>query len=109
MDHNVSPTLVRLLADVYPECTHVRELAMERAQDTEVWQHAAEHGITIVTQDADFHQRSLLLGSPPKVVWLRIGNCSVAESATALRERYIPIRRFVEESAADYGQVQLCL
>jgi predicted nuclease of predicted toxin-antitoxin system len=55
-----------------------------------------------LSQDADFHQRSLLLGSPPKVVWLRIGNCSVAESATALRERYVPIRRFVEESTADF-------
>jgi predicted nuclease of predicted toxin-antitoxin system len=102
LDHNLLPKLVRLLADVYPECMHVRELSMERAPDTEVWQYAAEHGFTIVTKDADFHQRSLLLGSPPKVAWLRIGNCSVAESATALRERYIPIRRFVEESATDY-------
>jgi predicted nuclease of predicted toxin-antitoxin system len=102
LDHNLSPKLVRLLADVYPQCTHVRELGMERAQDTEVWRHATEHGFTIVTKDADFHQRSLLLGSPPKVVWLRIGNCSVAESAVALRARYIHIRRFIEESAADY-------
>jgi predicted nuclease of predicted toxin-antitoxin system len=102
LDHNLSPKLIRLLADVYPECTHVRELGMERAQDTEVWRYAAENGFTIVTKDADFHQRSLLLGSPPKVVWLRIGNCSVAESAAALRERYLPIRRFIEESPADY-------
>jgi predicted nuclease of predicted toxin-antitoxin system len=102
LNHNLSPKLVRLLADMYAECTHVRELGMQQSQDTEVWQYAAEHGFTIVTKDADFHQRSLLLGSPPKVVWLRIGNCSVTESATALRERYIPIRRFIEESAADY-------
>jgi predicted nuclease of predicted toxin-antitoxin system len=72
LDHNLSPKLVRLLADVYPDSTHVRELGMARAQDTEVWQYAAEHGFTIVTKDADFHQRSLLLGSPPKVVWLGI-------------------------------------
>jgi predicted nuclease of predicted toxin-antitoxin system len=75
---------------------------MDRASDTEVWRYAAEHGFTIVSKDSDFHQRSLLFGSPPKVVWLRIGNCSVAESATALRERYIPLRRFVEESTADF-------
>jgi predicted nuclease of predicted toxin-antitoxin system len=37
LDHNLSPKLVRLLADVYPECMHVRELSMERAPDTEVW------------------------------------------------------------------------
>ena len=102
LDHNLSPRLVRLLADVYPECTQVRDLDMERASDTEVWRYAAEHGLTIVSKDADFRQRSLVLGSPPKLVWLRIGNCSVAESAAALRERYIPIRHFVEESTADF-------
>ena len=102
LDHNLSPKLVRLLADVYPACTHVHDLGMDQASDTEVWQYAAEHGFTIVSKDADFHQRSLLLGAPPKVVWLRIGNCSVAESAAALRERYIPIRCFIEGSTADF-------
>lgn len=102
LDHNLSPRLVHLLEDVYPECTHVSDLGMDRASDTEVWTYAGEHGFTIVTKDADFHQRSLLFGAPPKVVWLRIGNCSVAESAAALREKYVPIRRFIEESTADF-------
>jgi predicted nuclease of predicted toxin-antitoxin system len=75
---------------------------MDRASDTEVWQYAAQHDFTIVSKDADFHQRSLLLGSPPKVVWLRIGNCSVTEGEAILRERYIAIRRFIEEAEADY-------
>ena len=91
-----------MLAEVYPECRRVHDIGMDRASDTEVWRYAAEHGFTIVSKDSDFHQRSLLFGSPPKVVWLRIGNCSVTESATALRERYIPVRRFVEESTADF-------
>lgn len=43
---------------------------MDRSSDTEVWNYAAEHGCTIVSKDADFHQRSLLLGAPPKVVWI---------------------------------------
>lgn len=75
---------------------------MDRASDTEVWRWAAEHGYAIVSKDADFHQRSLLFGAPPKVVWLRIGNCSVAESVTALRERYLPIRRFVEDPTSAF-------
>jgi predicted nuclease of predicted toxin-antitoxin system len=102
LDHNLSPRLVRLLADRYPRCAHVHQIGMDRASDTEVWLYAAQHEITIVSKDADFHQRSLLLGSPPKVVWLRIGNCSVAESETILRERYIAIRHFIEESEADF-------
>jgi predicted nuclease of predicted toxin-antitoxin system len=41
---------------------------MDTANGTEVWNYAAEHGYTIVSKDADFHQRSLVWGAPPKVV-----------------------------------------
>jgi predicted nuclease of predicted toxin-antitoxin system len=101
LDQNLSPRLRNLLADLYPECTHVRAVGMASASDTLVWEYATAHGFTIVSKDADFRQRSLVLGSPPKVVWLRVGNCSVADSAALLRNRYVAIRRFVEESAAD--------
>ncbi len=93
-DQNLSPRLVRLLSNVYPECSHVQELGLDRSTDTEVWNYAAERGYTIVSKDADFHQRSLLLGAPPKVVWIRLGNCSVMDTANLLRERFIVIERF---------------
>ena len=100
-DQNLSPRLVRLLSDVYPRCSHVYDLGMDRASDTEVWNYAAEHGYSIVSKDADFHQRSLLLGAPPKVIWLRQGNCSVADTATLLRERFVIKERFdANEEAA---------
>lgn len=93
-DQNLSWKLVRLLADVYDGCSHVRDLGMADATDTVIWAHAAEHGFTVVTKDSDFLQRSLRLGFPPKVVWMRIGNCSVEASAQLLREKYIRIHRF---------------
>ena len=67
---------------------------MERSRDAEVWDYAAEHGYTIVSKDADFHQRSLLHGPPPRVIWIRQGNCSVLDTAELLRERFIAIERF---------------
>lgn len=74
---------------------------MDQASDTEVWNYAAEHGYTVVSKDADFHQRSLLMGPPPKVVWIRRGNCSVAESEALLRERFMAVQRFhANEEAA---------
>lgn len=93
-DHNLSPRLIRLLSDVYPGCSHVQDLDMATASDTDEWNYAAEHGYTIVSKDADFHQRSLVLGAPPKVVWIRRGNCSVSETANLLRERFIAVERF---------------
>lgn len=99
-DQNLSPRLVRLLSDVYPGCSHVQDLGLDRSRDTEVWTYAAEHGYTIVSKDADFHQRSLLLG-PPKVVWIRLDNCTVTDTAILLRERFIAIERFhAREEAA---------
>jgi predicted nuclease of predicted toxin-antitoxin system len=65
-DQNLSPRLVRLLADIYPRCAHVHDLGMDEASDTTIWRYAAEQGYTIVSQDADFHQRSLLLGPRPR-------------------------------------------
>jgi predicted nuclease of predicted toxin-antitoxin system len=39
----------------------------------------------IVSKDADFRQLSFLYGSPPKVVWLRVGNRSTAEIEAIVR------------------------
>lgn len=48
----------------------------------------------IVSKDADFRQRSFLYGHPPKVIWIRLGNCSTREIANLLRERLAEIDRF---------------
>jgi predicted nuclease of predicted toxin-antitoxin system len=101
-DQNLSPRLVRLLADVYPDSRHVHTLGMDRAPDTVIWSYAAVEGCTVVSKDSDFHQRSLLLGAPPKVIWLRLGSCSVAETAALLRHRFIPVQRFLDDPEAAF-------
>lgn len=75
-DQNLSHRLIRAVADVYPDCEHVRNVGLKNAPDTEVWNYAKSNGFTIVSKDSDFHQRSLLLGYPPKVIWVKLGNCS---------------------------------
>ena len=95
-DENLSPRLVSLLADVYPGSTHVHDLGMDEAQDVEIWSFAAAEGYTIVSKDWDYHQLSFRFGHPPRVILLRIGNCSVRDSAQLLRERFILIQHFHE-------------
>ena len=75
-DENLSPKLPHLLAAVFPGSAHVRECGLQGKDDEDVWDYAHTNGFTIVSKDSDFHQRSLLYGHPPKVVWLRIGNCT---------------------------------
>ena len=53
--------------------------------DAEVWEFARENGLTVVTKDSDFHERSLVQGFPPKIVWITRGNCSTDQIAQLLR------------------------
>ena len=73
-DHNLSHQLVLLLKDKFPESSHVRLLRLESSPDSIIWKHAKEQGFTLVTQDEDFYNISLIQGFPPKVIWLRCGN-----------------------------------
>ena len=93
-DHNLSYRLVRTLQREYPDSQHVREVGLSEATDEAVWRCAAEQGLTIVTKDADFHQRSFLFGHPPKVVWVRCGNASTSVIERLLRDRQIELIQF---------------
>jgi predicted nuclease of predicted toxin-antitoxin system len=86
-DQNLSHRLVSLLAIEYPGSQHVRDVGLKAAADETIWEHAAHDGLVIVSKDSDFQQRALLYGHPPKVVWIRLGNCSTAAVATLLKLR----------------------
>jgi predicted nuclease of predicted toxin-antitoxin system len=101
-DQNLSFRLVRLLDDLYPDSVHVRDVSLREAGDAELWRHAAEHGLTIVSKDSDFHLMSTMYGPPPKVVWLRIGNGPAAAAADLLRQHYGTMEQFHADSEAAF-------
>lgn len=74
LDENLSRRIVAQIEHAYPESTQVALLNMDSANDKELWEFARDNGYTLVTQDADFNEMSLLYGQPPKVIWLRCGN-----------------------------------
>jgi predicted nuclease of predicted toxin-antitoxin system len=96
-DENLAPRLARDLADLFPGSAHVRDLGLQAAADEAVWARAAADGFVIVTKDDDFRQRSFLRGHPPKVVWVRLGNCRTAEVAALLRAREADVADFVTD------------
>jgi predicted nuclease of predicted toxin-antitoxin system len=101
-DENLSFRLVPILVDIYPDSAHVREVGLLGAEDRRIWTYAGEHDYLLVSKDTDFYERSLLYGAPPKVIWLRIGNSTVAETAGLLRTRYLLVRRFFEDPDATF-------
>ena len=96
-DHHLSPKLVKRLADQYPASNHVYLLGLAEAEDKDIWEYARRDSFLIVTKDADFSDLSLLLGFPPKVIWIRRGNCSTSTIETILRQHYHDVETLHED------------
>lgn len=101
-DQNLSHQLVTLLAAEFPGSQHVREVGMASAPDPIVWAFAASEGLAIVSKDSDFQQRAVLRGHPPKVVWVRLGNCSTSDVADLLRVRLANLLAFEADPVAAF-------
>jgi len=93
-DENLSSRLVGALADQFPDSSHVSLVGLASATDQEIWAYAREHGFTVISKDDDFRSLSLVNGTPPKVIWLRIGNASTAGIEAFIRSALVKIRTF---------------
>jgi predicted nuclease of predicted toxin-antitoxin system len=70
-------------------------LVLERGgSDTGIWQYAKASGLMIVSKDNDFRQRAFVLGPPPKVIWLDVGNARTSAVAALLLANLERIERF---------------
>ena len=85
-DHNFSHKLVGRLGDAFPDSEHVRNVGLREAADHAVRESAKSREFAIVSKDEDFHQLSFLRGAPPKVVWVKLGNCTTDDVERVLRE-----------------------
>lgn len=95
-DQNLSRKLVARLADICPNASHVQLHGLAEKTDTEIWEFAKLNDFCIVTQDADFAERSRLYGSPPKVVWLRCGNAPTHQVEALIRAGQEAIQELLE-------------
>ena len=101
-DHNLSHKLVGHLGDMFPGSEHVRNVGLEEAADHAVWEYAKARGLAIVSKDEDFHQLSFLLGAPPKVVWVKLGNCTTDDVEHVLRESWSNLLEFDDDEDAAF-------
>ena len=99
-DQNLSPKLVSLLATEFPGSVHVIAIGMDATPDPILWAYAAANNFTIVSKDADFQQRALSLGHPPKVIWILLGNCPTSTVASLLRAKHTDILAFEADPTA---------
>lgn len=96
-DENLSAKLPSLLADIFPNSTHVRDIGLKSSDDPLVWDYAKANDFVIVSKDTDMHDLSLVYGNPPKVIWVRLGNCSTSDVENLLRREFELIKYFFDD------------
>jgi predicted nuclease of predicted toxin-antitoxin system len=99
-DQNLSPKLVKRLADLFPASSHVQLLGLDCAGDDQVWEHSRLNGFAVVTKDADYNNLSVVRGSPPKIIWLQLGNCATAQVEAVFRAHLAEIEAFENDASA---------
>ena len=97
LDENLSPGLVERLADLYSGSISVLGQGWGGKSDSALFLHAVAHGFVLVSHDTDFLEMTLLRGQSPKIILLRQGNMSTAETERVLRTFHEQIEAFVED------------
>jgi predicted nuclease of predicted toxin-antitoxin system len=91
---DLSEQLCELLSDLFTRSLHVRQIGLQGAEDSRVASYAAEHGLIVVSKDADFVDRVMLSEANFKTIWVRLGNCTTAEVHLLLRNSFDRIETF---------------
>jgi len=97
LDENLSHRIIPALKQVFPDSSQVSLLELNEANDHEIWNYAKMEGFAIVTQDADFHELSLLIENPPLIIWLRCGN----QPKSVVLKKILDHQPEIEQAALD--------
>ena len=107
LDANISWRIISVLQKTFGECIHADEISEAKfpAKDSKIWQYAKDNGYIIVTHDNDFNDLIAIKGFPPKIIWLRSGNCSRKYTADLL----VRHKQAIEElwKSDEYGLLEI--
>ena len=94
-DQNLSSKLAFALSHAFPGSKHLKDFELTREQDEPIWTFAAAQGFTIVSKDSDFMHLAMVRGHPPKVVYVRLGNCPTNRISDRLTAEAQAIQAFI--------------
>ena len=101
-DQNLSRRILPKINEFFADSTHVVHLDMDRENDIVIWDYAKKHDYIIITKDKDFLQRSVLMGHPPKVIHIALGNCGVETIAALILTKVSQIKAFAKHRSKSY-------
>ena len=97
IDAQLPPGLAGWLIEKGHAATHVNNIFLTAAEDPEIWDHALNSGLIIITKDEDFSERLSRTANDPIVLWLRIGNATNRNLFQWLESRWEPVIKLLEE------------
>ncbi len=98
IDQNISYRILRKLKSFPAEIMHVKEVALLDSSDYTIFMYCQKNQFdAILTMDDDFVKLLNLHSPPPKVIWIRTGNCSTEYLAELILNRSASIKTFIED------------
>jgi predicted nuclease of predicted toxin-antitoxin system len=80
IDAQLPPNLAEWVEQTFSvPCLHVEAEGLRDADDADVFSALRKPHAVIMTKDGDFVDLVTRLGTPPQVLWIRIGNCGNEE------------------------------
>ena len=99
IDAQLSPALAIFMTETFGlDAFSLKFLEMQQATDEEIFIYAKERNAIVMTKDDDFLKLLDRLGSPPKVIWITIGNTSTQNLRNILVSKWNLISEILENS-----------
>ncbi len=99
IDENLSFKLKSKLKSVFPNLIHVSDISLSGEEDKDIFDKARKLNFdAIITNDEDYYWISLLKGTPPKIIWLRMGNMTTQNLVSVLSSKKQEIEMFIKEN-----------
>ena len=105
-DQNISYKVAKKIQSLFSGSNHLSDIGLMGAKDMEIWEYAKSNNYCIVTFDFDFIDISMLKGSPPKIILLKMGNTGTEKIISKIQEEYITINEFLNNDESDFLELK---
>lgn len=83
----------------------VRQVGLENASDSAIFDYAKTHEYSIVTFDSDFVDLNIVRGIPPKIIWLKTGNLTTKFIGEVIAKNSPVIQDFLESNESEILEI----
>ncbi len=96
IDQNISHRIIQKIGSSFDIIRHVKDIGLYDENDCKIFIYARENQYDgIITIDEDFVKLVDAFSIPPKIIWVRTGNCSTDFLANLLNNKSDKIKAFL--------------